>query len=139
MSHHVREETATKSVRRVLSGAGLGAALMYFCDPERGRRRRSLVRNQAIHVACKSGKAADVAWRDLQHRLYGILAEVRSAFQGREVSDDILVERVRARMGRYVSHPSSIHVAASDGCVTLSGLVLEKEEDALLSAVSSLQ
>jgi uncharacterized membrane protein len=35
----------------MLTGLGLGLGLMYFFDPERGRRRRALVRDQTAHAA----------------------------------------------------------------------------------------
>jgi uncharacterized membrane protein len=45
--------------------------------------------------------------------------------------------RVRARIGRSVSHPHAISVTAHDGHVSLSGPVLAHEADRLLSGVSS--
>ena len=35
---------------RMLIGAGIGAAAMYYFDPVRGRYRRSLVANQLVHA-----------------------------------------------------------------------------------------
>jgi hypothetical protein len=54
------------------------------------------------------------------------------------VSDEVLAERVRAKLGRRVSHPHSIDVDARDGCITLSGLIVAREVKDLLSAVSSI-
>ncbi|MHB8955839.1 MAG: SRPBCC family protein [Pirellulaceae bacterium] len=120
-------------------GASTGAALVYFFDPERGRRRRSLARNQLNHAISEAAQAADATFRDVRHRAYGSFAEMRSSLQEGEVPDEILVERVRSRMGRYVSHPSSIEVDVSDGNVALRGVILKREEEDLLSAVASVR
>jgi len=51
------------------------------------------------------------------------------------VPDDTLVQRVRSRMGRAVSHPHAVEVAADGGHVTLRGPVLAGEVKDLISAV----
>src|SRR5262249_5241078 len=60
-------------------------------------------------------------------------------FRREEVSDETLTARVRAKLGRSVSHPQALSVTASDGHVTLSGPVLAHEADRLLSGVSSVR
>jgi len=55
------------------------------------------------------------------------------------VTDEVLVERVRARLGHVVSHPRSIEVTANQGRVTLRGPVLAREVDDLLRAVASVR
>src|SRR5688500_2164523 len=57
---------------RVMGGLGLGAALMYFLDPERGTRRRHLVRDQVVHAGRVAGDALDTTGRDLRDRAQGI-------------------------------------------------------------------
>ena len=44
-----------KPAAALLGGIGIGAALMYLLDPDRGRRRRALVRDKAVHFARVSG------------------------------------------------------------------------------------
>ncbi len=56
-----------------------------------------------------------------------------------EVSDEILADRVRAKIGRAVSHPNSIEVSASNGRIVLSGPVLESEGDDLIDAAYSVR
>jgi hypothetical protein len=56
-------------------------------------------------------------------------------FRQEDVTDDVLVERVRSKIGRCVSHPRAIEVSAHDGRVVLSGKVLQRESPRLLSAV----
>ena len=53
------------------------------------------------------------------------------------VADDVLAERVRARLGHNVSH-ASIEVQVAQGEVTLRGPVLDAEVDGLLRAVRAV-
>ena len=110
-----------------LLGAGLGAVAMYYLDPSRGRYRRALLRNQLVHASHKAHRAASVVGRDASNRASGVLARLRSVFDFSQPDDDVLVQRVRSRLGRVVTHPSAIEVSASDGVVTLSGPVLADE------------
>lgn len=120
-----------------LGGLGLGAGLMFIFDPDRGRRRRALARDQMTHGARMVSRAASATSRDLSHRLYGTLAGSGNRFRRARVSDDVLTERVRARIGRSVSHPHAISVTVNDGHVILSGPVLAHEARRLLSGVSA--
>jgi hypothetical protein len=56
-----------------------------------------------------------------------MVAEVRGRLRDRSVTDDVIAERVRARLGRAVSHPHAIEVAVRDGIATLSGPILADE------------
>ena len=77
----------------------------------------------------------DKAARDLGYRTGGLVAEARAVVRHEAVTDDILVQRVRSRMGRAVSHPHAVEAIAKDGRVTLRGLILAGEVKDLLSAV----
>src|SRR5437763_1294527 len=111
----------------LLAGAGLGAGLMYFLDPDRGRSRRAWMRDKAVHAAHEAQDAACVVGRDLRQRSQGLMAEAQSRLREDHVSDDVLVERVRSQMGRVVSHPRAIEVMAHNGRVTLRGPILANE------------
>jgi uncharacterized membrane protein len=67
------------------------------------------------------------------------MAETKSRITNREVSDEVLVQRVRAKMGRYVSHPSSIEVSAHQGYVTLRGPILAHEVGNFLNALAKVR
>jgi uncharacterized membrane protein len=123
----------------LLAGAGLGAGLMYLFDPDRGNRRRSLFRDQVRRAMNKSARGADTTYRDAQHRILGTFAELRSLFTHDDASDDVLVSRVRSKMGRYISHPAAIEVTAHNGLVMLRGPILAHEVDDLLCAVKSVR
>lgn len=78
--------------------------------------------------------------RDMGNRARGVAAKTRNRiFPAGEVDDEILTERVRSKMGRYVSNPGAIEVLAEDGRVTLRGPVLAREAGALLRAVGSVR
>jgi hypothetical protein len=94
----------------LLAGVGLGAALAYIFDPDRGARRRALVRDKAIRGATLTSDAVDAT----------------------------LVERVRARVGRVCSHPRAIEVDARDGDVTLRGPIMFDEVDDVMSTAAAV-
>src|SRR5215207_1349045 len=96
----------------LLIGAALGGAAMYLLDPDRGRRRRALLLNQAISTSKKVGDAVDAGARDLVNRGAAVPHRVRALFRSAPISDDLLVERVRSKMGRHVSHPHAIETTA---------------------------
>jgi len=66
------------------------------------------------------------------------MAETKSLVSPRQVSDEVLAERVRARLGSLVSHASAIQVWSDNGRVTLSGGVLAAELSRLIHGVSSI-
>ncbi|MDQ5858859.1 MAG: BON domain-containing protein [Acidobacteriota bacterium] len=135
MKFFPRDESTIRAGAMLLGGLGLGAALMYVLDPERGKRRRALVRDKAVRVTKKTGDSFGARSRDWKNRAKGVAAEVKSLARREEVSDPVLEERVRAEIGRVVSTPGAIEVSATAGTVTLSGAVLASEVDDLVSAV----
>ena len=122
-------------MNRLLFGGALGALAMYFLDPREGRRRRARTQDRMVHAGKRVNQAGRVTARDTVHRARGVLATARKLFEHEEVSDAVLVERVRAELGRAVSHPHALEVAADHGHVTLSGPVLSEEVRPLLRCV----
>jgi BON domain-containing protein len=116
-----------------------GAAVMYMLDPETGRRRRALVRDQLVHAAHKTSDAVDATSRDLTNRARGVVAELRGRLDDGDVSDAKLIERVRTRVGAVVGRAPSIEVNVTDGRVTLSGPILVDDIDLLLRRVQSVR
>ena len=118
----------------VVGSVGLGAALMYIFDPDRGKRRRALLRDKVEATGNKLSDKVEKMGRDLSNRAYGVVAETKSIFQPDEVTDDVLVDRVRSRLGRIPAHISAFDLAAKDGVVTLRGQILADEVPKVLRA-----
>lgn len=127
-------------VMAVVGGASVGflagAGTMFLLDPAAGRRRRKLLRDQAVHETRLLQEGLDMAARDLGHRAQGLLFELRGLLDPHPVPDGVLVDRVRSKLGRVVSHPGAIEVSARDGHVVLSGDVLAHEAERLKQAVA---
>lgn len=122
------------------TGAAVGASVMCLLDPGRGARRRALVRDQVVRASHKTADGLDALSRDVANRARGVAAEAWGAVQGEHVGTRKLVERVRAELGRVVSHPRAIHVIASDdGCVCLTGPILSAEVDEAVAAIRSVR
>lgn len=123
-------------MNRMLYSAAAGALAMYFLDPQGGRRRRARTRDKLERAQRRLRDAYDVTARDARHRMTGLQAMSRRFLRREnELPDEKLVGRVRAILGRYVSHPHAIQVSANDGRVTLSGPILEAEVQRLLGVV----
>lgn len=123
---------------RLLTTVAAGAGLMYMLDPDRGRRRRALVRDQLVRAAHRTGDAVDATSRDVGNRARGVVAELRSRLVNVEVSDGVLHERVRARIGSVIGHAGAIEAAVIDGRVSLRGPVLADDVDRLVRRVRSV-
>lgn len=128
------------TIGRVFTAAGIGAGLMYLLDPDQGGRRRALMRDQLVSAAHKTGDAADATSRDMRNRARGVVASLRSRLeQDEDVGDDVLRERVRARVGQVVSYAGAIEVSVADGRVTLRGPVLADDVARLLRRVRAVR
>jgi osmotically-inducible protein OsmY len=118
----------------LIGGVGLGAALMYVFDPDRGKRRRALLRDKVEAAGNRAVEKAEKMRRDIGNRAYGVVAETKSIFRHDEVSDGVLVDRVRSRLGRIPVHVGAFDISAHEGTVTLKGQILAAELPEVLRA-----
>ena len=121
-----------------LAGAGSGAAVMFMIDPDRGRRRRAFVRDKAVGTWNDTQDAVRRTSRDIGNRAHGIAASARTVFN-RQTSRDNVVERIRSRIGRVVSHPHAIEITEQGGRIVVSGPILAREVADLLRAVRAVR
>lgn len=121
---------------RGLTLLGLGAGLMYTFDPDKGRRRRALLRDQLVHYTHEVEEAVEKGSRDLRNRGQGFFAELEGALGSDPAPDRVIEARVRSELGRHVSHPGAIETQVYGGRVRLSGPILAHEVNDLLAALS---
>lgn len=124
-------------MRKIASMAALAAAIFYL-DPVSGTRRRALLRDRCLSLGRRLDDGARMTMRDSRQRLSGLFATVCRVFDRHEASDEVLRERVRARLGRCVSHPGAIEVEAAHGVITLRGPVLASEHARLLHEIRAV-
>jgi osmotically-inducible protein OsmY len=122
------------------AGLATGAVFMYYLDKQSGARRRALVRDKVVAVGHDAADLAEAKAKRAADRVKGLLATGRlnRVGGGEPESDQQLHDRIRARLGRIVSHPKSIHVEANQGSVRLQGHVLTNELDDLLREINDM-
>jgi gas vesicle protein len=125
--------------RDLLTGAGIGAAVAFLLDPNGGAARRARVRDKMARATRKTREGLDRTTRDMANRTRGVVRTTRARFASDVVDDQRLVQRARATLGRWCSHPRALDVDAKDGIVTLRGPILVTEAAALLSAVETVR
>lgn len=127
-----------KKVALIFTGLGLGAGLMYLLDPDRGRRRRALIRDRALHASKVANREAAKRINDLRNRAYGFAKHTEGLFCARDVSDGQLTGQIRSKLGRLASHPHAVTTNVQNGKVTLSGPIPAAEMGDLVFGISSI-
>ena len=135
----MKMERSTELVA-LLAGLGIGAALMYLLDPDRGARRRSLIRDKAARASRETGRGLLERAHDVKNRAQGQVAELRGRITGTDqLDDDQLVARVRAELGHRVDRARSVEVAAHNGEITIRGQVSAGGVDEIVAAVRGVR
>jgi len=128
-----------KGQGKLLAGMLLGAGAMWLLDPDRGAKRRALVRDQGRRASRRLGEELEGTARDLRNRSSGAVAEIASRFRRETADDDVVQERVRAALGHVVAHPHAVEVSVHDGRVVLAGTVDGGEVGRLVAAVRKVR
>src|SRR5688572_20961618 len=90
------------SFKSFLIGAGIGAAIMYFLDPNRGARRRHLVYDRAGRTLREGRRQLYDVKENVKNHALGKVREAKKLLRSENVEDERLVERVRAELGHQV-------------------------------------
>ena len=124
----------------MMAGAALGATVMYFCDPHRGKARRAELQQKAASAARQGGHELAKKAEDLLNRAKGAVAKADAAFERSEepVDDAILAERVRSHMGHITEHASDIETEVVSGVVALRGTVSPDKRRHLIDEILAI-
>lgn len=60
-----------------IAALGIGAIAMYYLDPVSGKRRRALLRDQAVHAKHRISEYTEHKAKDLRNRAQGLVARSR--------------------------------------------------------------
>jgi hypothetical protein len=133
------EDETVSLTAGIVFGAAVGLTAMYVLDPDMGKRRWALTRDKIQEARTKTRRAGGATARDLWNRTTGTIAEARSHFSEKEVSDEVLEARVRSKLGFLVRHPRAIKTQVSGGQVRLSGPVLADEARQLVDGAANVR
>jgi hyperosmotically inducible protein len=125
------------NVLRLATAFAAGAAIMYYFDPEGGRRRRALARDKGVGAGQDVGEFARTRAKRAADRVEGAVARTRARVRHEPVDDERLRERIRSQLGRLVEHPGAVNVQVTDGHVVLGGNASRDEIDALGDVVAA--
>ena len=115
---------------RTLRFAALGAALVYFFDPQNGRRRRAQAKERIPAFFRGKARHAERLGRTAQSQAYGVTQKVKHRKEeDKPQPDDVtLARKVETEIFRDAEVPKGqINVNAENGVVVLRGEVEEPE------------
>jgi hydrogenase maturation factor HypE len=129
-----------KHILNITAAFAAGALAMYYLDSTTGRRRRALARDKIVGASHEAADFVEGTGKHMLGRAKGVVAtgNLDRVSSSQPQSDAQLRERVSGRMGHLVSHPRAIEVSVDQGVVRLSGQVIAKELDGLLSQLTDM-
>jgi osmotically-inducible protein OsmY len=134
----MKREVSLADMGVALAGAaGVGAGLMYMLDPDRGKDRRTVLRETVDRTARKTADEIGTASRNVGKKIKDITVNAKSSFK-RQPADDVLLKRVGTAVGKILANPRLIGVTINQGLTTLTGEVAEHELPRVLEKVSRI-
>ena len=110
---------------RFLRFAAIGAALVYFFDPQQGARRRNMARDRILAFLRRRGRDAARVGRATSSEAYGLKQKVvHRQEQPKDFDDQTLKAKVESEVFRPVDAPKGdVNVNVENGVVYLRGQV----------------
>jgi gas vesicle protein len=124
----------------MMAGAALGATVMYFCDPHRGKTRRAELQQKAGGGARQVGHEMATKAEDLLNRAKGAVAKADAVLERSEevIGDDVIAERVRSRIGHITEHARDIQTEVVNGVVALHGTATPDKKRDLVDEILAI-
>ena len=114
-----------------LLGGALGAAAMYFLDPDQGRRRRAIAGDRLAATFRRGGRQMQRAGRAAAAETYGVAQKAAHLTSVEEppANDETLKQKVETELFRDPDIPKGqINVNVENGTVVLRGEVERPEQ-----------
>lgn len=127
-----------------LACCAVGAGLMYFLDPQRGRARRNMVSEKVGHFTRSTGQSMRATGQHLANRVRGTAYKTSRKARNltgmsEPVSSEQLVSRIRSEMGHVITNPSQVQLMAdTQGSVTVMGTCPASESEKLIVAIRAI-
>jgi BON domain len=117
---------------KVVGAAAVGAAGMYVFDPDRGHRRRTMLRDRCRSVLRHEYRQANRAlrhrWVYTENRIEGAVIRARGGGRFHPESDADLREHLRQVIANQDFATQDVNVEAVNGVATLRGQVESTEQ-----------
>ena len=118
----------------------IGAGLMFFLDPKSGTRRRALVRDKTRHGYRSTTDYLKRTSANVANHTRGLVAAASRPFAEAETpADDVLLARVKSRIGHVIADPHAIEVKADHGHVLLTGTLPYRDAQKVLKTIASIR
>jgi osmotically-inducible protein OsmY len=116
-------------MRRITGLAAVGAAAMYFFDPQDGRRRRAMAKDRTAGLFRNAWRKTERAGRGASAEAYGVTKKVTHRKEKEKDLDDVtLARKVESEIFRDADSPKGqVDVNAVNGVVFLRGEVERAE------------
>lgn len=123
-------------VLRLITSIGLGAALMYLFDPERGKARRAQIGDRVKSTASEAEQSAQKLAQNVRNRAAGMKAKMSKT---EEAADDaILIARIKSELGHVIERADRVQVEANLGYITLRGELPQGEIEKAVETAESV-
>jgi hypothetical protein len=118
---------------------GLGAGLMFFFDPRSGTRRRAITRDKTLHGYHTTANYLKRTSTNVANHTRGLVARANMGGEATVPDDDVLLARVKSRIGHVVSDPRAIEVKTDHGLVSLAGKLGYRDAQKVLKTIASIR
>jgi osmotically-inducible protein OsmY len=109
------------TIPKMAAAAGIGGALVYFLDPDRGNARRTKLKDQALAIFRQGRREVSRKAKYQAGHVKGIAHKAAHPLGSAPADDRALADRIRSEVFGRLEGPERPTVDVVDGRVTLRG------------------